>query len=110
MTSVFDACHDALEFSKKSRVKNAAFGGTIKQLIYGSQRVQICFCVDCTVSMKPRIEAVKRYIRMFVDKMKEKINRFQVEVSFVGYRDWYLKKTTFFFFYVQKRRSFYSKN
>ncbi len=52
-----------------------------------AEKVDLCFMIDCTGSMKPYIDKVKSTLNNIVNKLKLKFSSFELRLSFVGYRD-----------------------
>lgn len=52
-----------------------------------SERVDICFMVDCTGSMRSYIKETKKTVHNMVDRLAKMFPDFKVRVAFVAYRD-----------------------
>jgi hypothetical protein len=50
--------------------------------------VQLCFLMDCTASMQPWINAARDEIRLIVSATRQTYTEADIEVAFVGYRDY----------------------
>lgn len=46
------------------------------------------FIMDCTASMTPWIDAVKREIKSIIDKLRNQFSSIKIRVSIVAYRDY----------------------
>lgn len=76
-----DLADRAPEDAQKSRISS------MLAEIMNAEKVDICFLVDCTGSMKPYIDEVKQTLNKIADKLKLKFKSFELRCSFVGYRD-----------------------
>eukprot|EP00928_Gymnodinium_smaydae_P061053 TRINITY_DN450_c1_g1_i1.p1 TRINITY_DN450_c1_g1~~TRINITY_DN450_c1_g1_i1.p1 ORF type:complete len:1127 (-),score=178.94 TRINITY_DN450_c1_g1_i1:182-3562(-) len=52
-----------------------------------AERINLCFVVDCTGSMRSHIQSVNRQIFSIVREMSARLPSMQLHVAFVGYRD-----------------------
>lgn len=52
-----------------------------------AERVDMCFLLDCTLSMRPYITQTKLIIHEIVDKLKKMFSGFSLRLALVGYTD-----------------------
>jgi hypothetical protein len=57
------------------------------RLIRRSEKVDLCFMVDCTGSMRYYIAAITKQIHSIVRKLEKSCSNLKVRLSFLGYRD-----------------------
>lgn len=63
------------------------FRERIRKMLVAAQSCDLCFVVDCTFSMDSFIKGVKEEIQGIVNELKASMEKLQLRLAFVGYRD-----------------------